>query len=401
VSWWQRLFRRAPANETREEGLPDAPVHVARDLGQEAAIARVLDGDADAELAVYGDWLVGQGDPRGELVAIQSKLEHAAGEWTRKYHPTTIEPFRVPAGPLAGDAAALIARHRRHFLGVQQAKRDGMEPVEWHAGFWRRLRFHPEDDSARRRGELAALLDHPSAALLRGLWVGTAWGEPIADLLPDRLPPTLCELYLGDFEFPEESELSWTIVGDATPIYQRAPQLERLVLQGLAAVIGAPIELPHLRSLEIITTHLDPAAIRALVASPFAELEQLVLWTGEELDDPQGADVDLHELLARPFPKLRHLGIRNCAESDAVVAALVDSPLISGLRTLDLSLGTLTPAGARVLEQARDRIQLDWLDLSENGLAGYDVSDLDALAPTVVIGEQGPAGAERYAPITE
>ncbi len=46
---------------------------------------------------------------------------------------------------------------------------------------------------------------------------------------------------------------------------------------------------------------------------------------------------------------LAHLGLKNTSMSDAICAALPRSPLAAQLVELDLSLGTLTAAGARSL----------------------------------------------------
>jgi hypothetical protein len=401
VSWWTRLFER-PAVAAEVE-LPTAPIVVARDPAQEAAIAHALEtGDASDELAVYGDWLAGQGDPRGALITLHGKLEPPAGEWARFHHPRTIDPLQTSIGWFAGEAAVLIDRHRRHFLGAQPQNKkheSDAQNVEWHAGFWRRLRWRPLDDDRARRAELAALLVHPSAAFLRGLWIGTTWGVPLAEALPDQLPRTLRELYLGDFEFPDESELSWTIVGAVAPLYPRLRDLERLVLQGLGAELGPRIELPRLRSLEIITTQLERSAAEAIAASPPPALESLSLWVGEDREQGVSARDAVIAMLRAPLPRLRHLGIRNCAETDAIVEALIDTPLFAQLHTLDLSLGTLSSYGARLLLGARARSQLTALDISDNLVDEDAVRELHALA--TIIGEEAQRGADHFVPITE
>jgi uncharacterized protein (TIGR02996 family) len=407
MSWWSRLFRRgAPAPEP-EPTIPDAPLTTARDPEQEAAIEAALaeDPDATAELLVYGDWLGAQGDPRGELIAIQAQLSRAPGTWQRRYAPTTIEPLRVPTGEHLAAADALLRRRTRFLGDLKPYKKKGRyDEVDWHAGFWRTLRFRPDSEStASQRAEITAALAHPSARFLRSLRIGTHWHEAVADLLPASLPRTLRELYLGDFTFPDESELSWSICGDISAIYELAPQLEHLVLQGESIEVGSTVALPRLRSLELITTNALESTIFAIASSPLDALESLVVWTGGQPDDPR-TDDDVAELLRTDRPNLRHLGIRNSQNSDRIVAALVESPLVPRLRTLDLSLGCLTAVGANLLAGARDRFaRLERLDLSENLLPEVAGGELARVAREVVFGEQrdDDDGDEHYAPIGE
>jgi hypothetical protein len=66
---------------------------------------------------------------------------------------------------------------------------------------------------------------------------------------------------------------------------------------------------------------------------------------------------------------VRRLGLRNAWFADDLVEAVLDSPIAARLEALDLSLGTLTVAGALRLAEAAPRLPLlIRLDVDDNYL---------------------------------
>jgi uncharacterized protein (TIGR02996 family) len=370
-SWWRRLLggAAAPVEE------PRAPT--ARDASLEAEIAR--DPEAIDPYLVYADWLQQHGDPRGELISLQAKA--------------------TPETDAA--AAAMIERWPERFGGALEER----DRVEWHCGYWRRLHFAPGPDSDASYFRLARVLGHDSARFLRALAISTNYGQPIAKLVPAELPPTVRSLHLGDFIFPDESELTWTTVGDATAVYRTVPQLERFALQGAEIILGDRIELRRLRALELVTAGLPGETARAIVRSELPELDTLIVWTGDDTGGGSTTAADLLGLFASPRPQLRHFGLVNCAITDELVLALVEAPWLPQLRVLDLSKGTLTADGIAILERARDRLgDLERLEVSENLLDDDACARAAALARTVNVADQRFGDLDegaRYPAVTE
>jgi uncharacterized protein (TIGR02996 family) len=399
--WWRWFARAEPVTEVDD---PPPPPPRRRDPTLEAEIEHAP--DAIEPYLVYADWLQQHGDPRGELISLHARLaptrvveapDRAAqtatgdGAW-----------YAFPGGELADAAAALIDRWPSQFRGPL----DDRDRVDWHCGFWRRLRFAcAAGDESAFAIRLLRVLAHDSARFLRELSIGTTYGLAVASILPETLPATLRALHLGDFVFPDESELSWTSVGDVTPLYDSAPDLERLVLQGAEIVLGDRVRLPRLRSLELVTCALSGDVVRAIARAKLPELETLIVWTGESSGDGCSA-ADLRELIgALGTANLRWFGLVNCEHTDEILGDLVAAPWFARLEELDLSKGTLTAAGVDTLARSADRLAgLARLDVSENLLDGAATVQAAALARIVDTTEQRfddvDEGA-RYVAVTE
>ncbi|MGN6108662.1 MAG: TIGR02996 domain-containing protein, partial [Kofleriaceae bacterium] len=286
--------------------------------------------DASA-YAVYADWLQEQGDPRGELIALQLSGQHEAARALLTRHADAL------LGDLA-DHAELHDGSRRHAF-------------TWEAGFIRSVQLsHHTSVSALPdglRGVLAAVLAHPSGRFLAEISIGIA-GETfdsslqdLIDLLVERAPPTLRKLHLGDFAYGSDTEMSWYSVGDLGALWSAVPRLTTLIVQGGDFRLGA-IDLPALASATFRTGGLSRDSAHALARAHWPQLERLEIWYG---DPEYGGDAtadDVAPLLARTdLPRLRHLGLRNAAFTDALCPLIVASPLVRQLRSLDLSLGCL------------------------------------------------------------
>lgn len=109
-------------------------------------------------------------------------------------------------------------------------------------------------------------------------------------------------------------------------------------------------------------------------------LESLELWCG--MDD-DGGDCDLETV--RPlfqsgrWPKLKRLALMNATFTDEIAAALTTSPILPTLSIVDLSMGCLTDAGAKLIIEHKDAFKhLELLNLSVNALETMD--DANAFA---------------------
>lgn len=189
---------------------------VRRNEALEAAILAAPD-DAQAYL-VYGDWLLEQGDPRGELVSVQAQRALA------------------PAAHLATREAQLLATHSRGWLGPFA---DATE-LAWRFGFVRKMRVGTI--VGQRWRELHAL---PILRFLEELSVG----EMLASAVPEHgFPPSLVSLAVDGF-------VTWN-----DDVFARIPgsALRRLSLRMLPTQVLAVAE--HLRGLESLTLLYPPSA---------------------------------------------------------------------------------------------------------------------------------------------
>jgi uncharacterized protein (TIGR02996 family) len=95
--------------------------------------------DVDAYL-VYADWLSERGDPRGDLIVLQDRIQRADD---------------------------VLAKHRAAFLGPLERVPKKAWTIEWDRGFVRKLRLELKAEPEGWATIVPELLAHPSFALLR------------------------------------------------------------------------------------------------------------------------------------------------------------------------------------------------------------------------------------------
>lgn len=204
----------------------------------------------------------------------------------------------------------------------------------------------------------ASLLDHPSSGEIRALVIGD-WGQAgggadssaVVEALVsgrDRLP-NLVALFLGEMTV-EESEISWILQSDVSPLFAAFPKLEELWIRGGSDLsLGRP-QHDRLRKLVIETGGLSRTVVQEIASAALPALEHLELWLG---DEGYGNDIlvgDLDPLLATgKFPRLRYLGLRDDCDADLTAALIAKLGLPPTVEVLDLSLGTLSDEGAKAL----------------------------------------------------
>jgi uncharacterized protein (TIGR02996 family) len=384
---WQRVREEIPAE-------PGA----ARNPELEAALRETPD-NADAAL-VYGDWLQAQGDPRGELIAAQHALAWAgrraerAGSPRRRALAAEVARLRAPYD------AQLRALALRFDLCAPDAERGRLQAV-WGLGFIERARLAHDyfagelGDAASLEEVLGAFLALPSARLLReltlGLWRDSdgqcAYGGAFAALARAR-PPALRRLHVADFRYPREIEISWTDLGDLSPIWEALPGLRELELQAGSMELGR-VRAPELRSFEVRTGGLSRASARAIAAAEWPRLERLVVWFGDSSYGAEAGVDDLRPILeGAGLPALRHLGLMNAEFADDLCRALADARVLGQLESLDLSLGMMSDAGAAALAGVRALGGLKELAVERNYLTAEGVQALRTLGPRLRADEQ-------------
>ncbi|MCE9667170.1 WGR domain-containing protein [Myxococcus stipitatus] len=362
----------------------------------EAAILKDPD-NADAYL-VYGDWLQAQGDPRGELIALQNAQAKATG---------------AEASTAKRQVNAHIKKHQALLLGgLTKAWADEELSVEWHLGFIREARIAKKDyDSELDVPEtLKKLLSHPSARFLRSLTIGMVDmdGENSYDDVTEAIAqsgerPTLQSLFLGDFEYPDETEISWSYLNDVSPALKVLPNLRSLRLRGASAELGK-IDLPELREFIVETGGLPRAAIQSITSAKWPKLEKLEIWFGSDNYGAEGGVDDIQPILdGKGLPSLKKLGLCNSEFTDALANVLPKAKILAQLEQLDLSKGTLSDAGAKVLaDNAAAFAHLKHMDFRQNTLEKDGVKLVTKLCPSVAAGNQREYEEEyRYSAVGE
>ena len=377
------------------EGVEDEPMN--------PELERAIDERPDDEHAwsVLADWLTEQGHPRGELIALQLRSE------TDPALASAIEEHMTAHGkPLLGPLVAHQVTHDHHEAPA----------FTWRRGFIERALVSivegSDEDCDRTTAELVTLVcAHPSGRRLAALAIGLN-GEisespldPVIEAIASGAPASLRELHLGVFE-QDDCEISWYEIGDVAPLWRGVPGLRRLILHGGNMDLGV-IDHAQLERLEIQTGGLAAGNARAIATAKLPRLRHLDVWYG---DPNYGGDAligDVRPLLERTdLPMLEHLGLMNCAFTDAICEILAAQPLAAQLRELDLSMGTMGPAGAQALAAgAKSLAKLESIDVSDNYLDADSLALLRGAFPHVVSRDQrdGEAGdeADRYPAVGE
>ena len=324
---------------------------------------------------VYGDWLQERGHPRGELVAIDREL--------------ALDPWGEQGVRLRRRRVELLEGGGAELLGPLAApEREGELELDWHLGFVRRASLaldRPDEDALL--DALDEILAHPSLRFLRALEIGplrvdgegAPWA-PIVERLAERPWPALQRLSLG-----LHHDGAWPALPDPAPLLARAPALGELALAGRLDD-GVTIAHPGLRSLELHLLGIAPSHLAALEACP--GLEQLTACFAES-----NLDVGTIAGLAAALPdRIRHLGLVAAPFANALCKNL--PPELAALETLDLSMGSITDAGAKALARTLTDAHRGRVLVQDNRIGEAGAAALAGL-PNVEVGPQDPQDSER------
>jgi len=377
------LAAKQSEHEARRRAELDA--QLARSLAVDARyddLERAIADDLDARepFLVLADYLQSKGDPRGELITLQLRGEDDARIWKAAHahlraHDATL------IGPLA-------AHQRVHDDSDADA-------FTWRRGYIHRARLSCTDGDASVVDILDLLLRHPSGRFLAELVIGLDGDHDsgLADVVTSLAAhgaPALRMLHLGDFQYPDEVEMSWFEVGDLSPLWTAGvPRLAHLIVQGASIQLGA-IAHPALARLEIRTGGLPAETARAIATMKCPRMAHLEVWYGDEGYGADASLADVEPLLVRTdLPALRHLGLRNCELTDEICGLLPQSPLLRQLEVLDLSMGTLSDEGAQTIAAYAHAFRhLKTIDISQSFVSDAALAALRAIGPRIVADDQ-------------
>ncbi|PRQ06179.1 WGR domain-containing protein [Enhygromyxa salina] len=360
----------------------------ARNSELEAAIA-----DAPEDLGawqVYADWLQAQGDPWGERISLGLQRERAKGATKTKLTKTITSYEADHAEALYGKA--LVALMKKDFAEVADVSAPFGPIVTATVKT-------PEYDwsGTAPNTVLAALVKSPAARLLRELDIGmldheypVSLAKGIEAITKVGKLENLRALFIGDFEYPDENEISWVAVGNVAKVLPVVPRLRSLRLRGAEIKLGV-LDHPTLEWLTIETGGLPSGAVASVGSCKLPQLTRMEVWFGRDEYGGNGKCSQLTGLFGGAgLPKLEHLGLQNSEFQDDIAIALAKSKLLAQLTSVDLSMGTMHEPGARAILANADKFsKLRSLDLSDNYIPDDLCAQLrTALGEVVMIGEQ-------------
>jgi uncharacterized protein (TIGR02996 family) len=350
-----------PAQSASRHGV------VARNPELEAAILASIDDD-DA-LLVYADWLIAQGDPRGELITLQHARRTRDSSHLERAEAALLKEFREELlGPLGP-----------HEMRTQW--RQSTRALTWGMGFLESADL-AEDRPTSLPQLVATLIEHPSGLFLRDLRLHGAADAVVAALtLAMERDPVL----------PLRSlKISTPGVIDIGRVWRIFRGLRRVAVRGYGNYGGVrfgEIDAPMLESFVFFGQRLGETALAELVAARWPALRAL----GIAVVNDRPAFAEIRRLLARTdMPHLERLHLSTPEPAADLCAAVFSSPVVSNLRRLDLTCSGFDDAAAAVVVEHAPRLaKLERLDLpaSSTRLTPSHRAALERSFPTVRISD--------------
>ncbi|MBS5822716.1 MAG: STM4015 family protein [Clostridium argentinense] len=209
--------------------------------------------------------------------------------------------------------------------------------------------------------------------LIIGNWI-EAWDDSndeankIVSFLVDNKEKftNLKSIYFGDMDF-EECEISWIINGDLAPLINNF-NIEKFTAKGGTGLSFKNMKSETLKELIVISGGTSKDTIEEIIEGELPNLEKLELYFG---DSNYGFDANIEDIIPftkrENFPKLKYLGLKNSEIQDEICEKVFEGDIIEELEVLDLSLGTLTDKGAKIILDNIGKVShLKKLDLTYN-----------------------------------
>ena len=336
--------------------------------------------DDDARRMVYADWLQQQGDPQGELIAVQIQLAHAtAGE----------------RGELEARAKALLDAHGDTWIaalgegishvafrrGLPYAARATIRsdlpagvldvldraPIR-DLGFVADDRDDDDDEPSSRLAVARDLANDPRLARVELLATGMRWGA-------DGLAALLASPHLGNLRGLQIADPDCQAYAGEAIAAAHLPRLEFLTLRGdyegdmgdPGVVALARAELPALRDLALLNVSCGAGSARALASSQtLTQLHGLDFGWGSYNPNRIGPGGAAAIAESANFAQLRRLILDFNGIGDDGLAALATSPHLGALHYLSLKSASITDEGLRAFAAGSGMPALELLELTFN-----------------------------------
>jgi uncharacterized protein (TIGR02996 family) len=356
-------------------------------LRQALEAAIVANPDDLAAHMAYADYLQEQGDPQGEFIQVQLRLEdEALAAAERK--------------KLQDRERQLLAEHMDEWVGdwdqmIEPEGPDGRGQIDTAGGrLFRFVRGCLAEVYLPRLSRACAreFVRSSQTRLVRKLFVGSEDCEDWDGINELRNWPHLGNLRSLQFGWTSDEEYGdfclfqcHTSVPSVSAFLTQTPLLEELYLFAgagdCAELFGLP--LPNLRVLQVYHNWDYPLERLAKNAS-LTKLTHLLLhpkahgsWSG---DVPYIKDDGIRAVLRSPhLTSLTHLRLRLTTFGDRGCEEIVKSGILKRLQVLDLRHGRISDQGARLLMACPDLKRLKHLELSRNELSQEGIQALKAL----------------------
>ncbi len=321
-----------------------------------------------APWAVYADWLMQQGDPRGEIAASLNGGQPSLAKQVFELHQAKLCGFAEPA----------IDLQYRHGFAIGATIPN------------------PGDASWKLHQVVAALLASPVGTFLEELRCGLTesgsgaelgW-RPTLETIVESHGDQLRVLHLDRYTY-DDTMMHWVDMGDWSGLLDHLPALEDLRVRGDQVAYGS-IDLPSLRSFVRQSCTMRNEELAQLARARWPSLDHLELWFGSA---EYGVDPEVEHirplLVGKNMPRLRHLGLVNCDAHMTLLPELARSQVLPRLDSLDLSKGTFGhDETAFLVEHAPSFRHLASIDLEDNFLDASDIARLRGVLDNVIVTSQ-------------
>ncbi len=254
-----------------------------------------------------------------------------------------------------------------------------------------------EEEGKSVKDMVAIILADPEFPSLEEICIGD-WGnaydancQPILDEIVEKADQFshIQSLFIGDMSY-EDCEVSWIMQGNYSKLWAALPNLRALTVKGSTELELGEIVHEGLEELTVICGGLGNDVIASIQNAKLPNLKKLLLYIGIEDYGFDGNADTIKELLEKAdFPKLTYLGITDSEIQDELTAVVLESKFMGQLETLDLSNGTLTDEGGKLLLESMPKWpNVKKLDLHYHYLSDEMAQSLAELPLTVDVDEQ-------------
>jgi uncharacterized protein (TIGR02996 family) len=373
-------------------------------VGDTLEKALVKDPDDLGAHAAYADWLTQQGDPRGEFIQVQLALEEPGRSATDRKQLQKREKELLQKHQR--DWLGNLARFFLHKEGVPDYLKDQVSH-QFSRG-WLNTLVIP-----LLTGDLAwTLAKATQTRLVRNLcildvavFVAEDWDDDAEvdhDQMQEDYPglgPLTKSPYLGNLRFFQlgnqhevgnddylYDSLRAPYIGlDVLWMIQKMPKVEELYLNLYNSIDGKELfglrSLTRLRVLQFCLGDSYPLRVLAENAA-MGQLTHLLLHP-QAVEEGKKAYITRAGVRAlvrsRHLPHLTHLALHQTDMGDEGCTEIVRSGILDRLEVLDVSYGSITDAGARILAACPDLAYVEFLNVSQNALTKKGIAALEAV----------------------
>ncbi len=258
--------------------------------------------------------------------------------------------------------------------------------------------YEDYEDGGKDAATLAEeIMNDPDLSTIKNIIVG-CWGEtydnscqPIIDMFAQNSEKFshIETLFIGDME-SEECEVSWIEQGDYSELIKSLKNLKHLIIKGSNGLRLGELNHSELESLEIICGGLPKSVILEIANSNLPKLKKLNLYLGVENYGFDGSIEDIKKLIEnKNFKSLEYLGLGDSEIQDEIVEVVLNSDIVSNLKVLDFSNGTLSDRGAQIILDNADKLKhLELLDLHYHFISDEYMMKLKMLPININLDEQ-------------